>query len=67
MMKRTRKGQTMVEYIIIVGLIAIALIGIVSFFGETLFKKFKGAGEELSTQKSSETYNTEKIKSLGED
>ena len=44
-----KKGQTMVEYIIIVALIAISLIGIFTFFGKTVHKKVKGAAEELTT------------------
>ena len=68
MTKKTKKGQTMVEYIIIVALIAIALVGIFSFFGRTVHKKVKGAAEELTTEKASDTYEegNEKIKNLGE-
>ena len=66
MMKALRKGQTMVEYIIIVTLIAIALVGIFSFFGKTVHKKVKGAAEELTTEKASDTYDEGKIKNLGE-
>ena len=68
MTKKTKKGQTMVEYIIIVALIAIALVGIFSFFGRTVHKKVKGAAEELTTEKATDTYEegNEKIKNLGE-
>ncbi len=66
-MQKLRKGQTMVEYIIIVALIAIALIGIFSFFGGTVHKKVKGAGEALTTEKSDSTYDSNSIKTLGED
>jgi len=69
MMKKMKKGQTMVEYIIIVALIAISLIGIFSFFGKTVHTKVKGAAESLTNEKSSDTYddnNGGKIKSLGE-
>ena len=68
MTKKMKKGQTMVEYIIIVALIAIALVGIFSFFGRTVHKKVKGAAEELTTEKASDTYEegNEKIKNLGE-
>jgi len=62
-----KKGQTMVEYIIIVALIAISLIGIFSFFGRTLHKKVKGAGNALTEQKSSESYEENAIQKLGED
>jgi len=66
MMKKMKKGQTMVEYIIIVALIAISLIGIFTFFGKTLHKKVKGAGEALTTESANDTYDDNKIKSLGE-
>ena len=66
MTKKMKKGQTMVEYIIIVALIAIALVGIFSFFGKTVHKKVKGAAEELTTEKASDTYDENKIKQLGE-
>ena len=68
MTKKMKKGQTMVEYIIIVALIAIALVGIFSFFGRTVHKKVKGAAEELTTEKATDTYEegNEKIKNLGE-
>jgi len=66
MMKKMKKGQTMVEYIIIVALIAISLIGIFSFFGKTVHKKVKGAGEALTTEKANDTYDDSKIKNLGE-
>ena len=48
MTKKMHKGQTMVEYIIIVGLIAIALIGVVSYFSRAGAKKFAGATDALS-------------------
>ena len=63
---KLKKGQTMVEYIIIVALIAIALLGIFSFFGKTVHKKVKGAAEELTTEKASSDYNDNQIKQLGE-
>ena len=40
---KSRKGQTMVEYIIIVVLIAITLLTLVGFFGKAIAKKFSGA------------------------
>ena len=65
-MRKLRKGQTMVEYIIIVALIAIACLGIVSIFGKTLFTKFKGANDSLTSQKASATYDDNSIQKLGE-
>ena len=66
MTKKMKKGQTMVEYIIIVALIAISLIGIFTFFGMAVHKKVKGAAEELTTEQSNDTYDENKIKNLGE-
>lgn len=42
-----KKGQTMVEYIIIVVLIAITLLTLVGFFGKAIAKKFSGATSAL--------------------
>ena len=66
MTKKMKKGQTMVEYIIIVALIAIALVGIFSFFGKTVHTKVKGAAEELTTEKGGQYEGEQKIKELGE-
>ena len=49
MKKRTfRKGQTMVEYIIIVALIAISLIAVFTYFGRGVGRKVAGATEAIS-------------------
>ena len=45
MMKALRKGQTMVEYIIIVGLIAISLIAVFTYLSRAIGKKAAGAAE----------------------
>ena len=66
MTKKMKKGQTMVEYIIIVALIAIALVGIFSFFGKTVHTKVKGAAETLTNEKAGEYEGESKIKELGE-
>ena len=66
MTRKMKKGQTMVEYIIIVALIALALVGIFSFFGKTVPKKVKGAAAALTTEKANDTYDENKIKQLGE-
>lgn len=44
---KKRSGQAMVEYIIIVVLIAIAAIAAFSFFGDVLGDKVEGAGNAL--------------------
>ncbi len=46
----SRKGQTMVEYIIIVVLIAITLLVVVGFFGKAIFKKFSGATSAIDEE-----------------
>ena len=40
-------GATATEYIIIIALIAIALVAIITAFGESLFEIFKGSKETL--------------------
>ena len=50
MMKRkSKKGQTMVEYIIIVALIAISLIAVFTYFGKATGKKVAGATKEIDS------------------
>ncbi len=50
MMKRkSKKGQTMVEYIIIVALIAISLIAVFTYFGKATAKKVAGATEAIDS------------------
>ena len=66
MTKKMKKGQTMVEYIIIVALIAIALVGVFSFFGKTVHKKVRGAAETLTNEQGGEYEGEQKIKDLGE-
>jgi len=48
-MKRTlRRGQTMVEYIIIVCLLAVSLIAVFTYLSRAVGKKAAGATEALS-------------------
>ncbi len=71
----SRKGQTMVEYIIIVVLIAITLLTLVGFFGKAIAKKFSGATSALDEDVGSEAQSayqdigdgSEKLRSLSED
>ncbi len=47
MAKKAKKGQTMVEYILIVSLIAIALIAVVKSFSGKVHDKFQEAGDKI--------------------
>ena len=72
MMKKMRKAQTMVEYIIIVCLIAVALIGVFSYLSRAIGKKAAGATEALSSEEGqkakseAEGISKDSIKDLGE-
>ena len=72
MMKALRKGQTMVEYIIIVALIAISLIAVFPYLSRAIGKKAAGATEALSEQEgasaksAADSITEDKIKQIGE-
>lgn len=70
--RKSKKGQTMVEYIIIVALIAISLIAVFMYFGRGVGKKVAGATEAISDEEGGNARNAvdsmdeNKIKRLGE-
>jgi pilus assembly protein Flp/PilA len=53
-MGRKQRGQGMTEYIIIVALIAIAAIGVFTFFGGTVRAQAAGMAQELSGKDASQ-------------
>lgn len=72
MTRKNKKGQTMLEYIIIVALIAISLIAVFTYFGRATAKKVAGATEAISETEGSaaksaaENISENTIKRLGE-
>lgn len=70
---RRRSGQTMVEYIIIVVVIAIAALVLFGIFGDTLRKKLSGAVSSLddeqgtAAQSAAQEESADMLRQLGED
>lgn len=52
---KSKSGQTMVEYIIIVVIIAITAIAVVGFFSDRIRKMFGGAAVELGADEADST------------
>ena len=73
MMKSLRKGQTMVEYIIIVCLIAVSLIAVFTYLSRAIAKKAAGATSALSSEdgdkakSAADSISQDSLKRLGED
>ena len=67
-----KKGQTMVEYIIIVALVSISLIAVFMYFGRATGKKVAGAAAAISEEEGGkaksavEEIDENTIKKLGE-
>lgn len=54
MMKKLRKGQTMVEYIIIVCLIGVALLGVFAALSKAIGNKTAAAASKLDSEAGAE-------------
>lgn len=73
MMKALRKGQTMVEYIIIVCLIAVSLIAVFTYLSRAIARKAAGAAEAVSEEEgdkaksAADSISEDSLKRLGED
>ena len=71
-MKALRKGQTMVEYIIIVALIAVSLIAVFTYLSRAIGKKTASATSALSSSEGAsakakaEAIDENAVKNLGE-
>ncbi len=72
MKKALKRGQTMVEYIIIVCLIAVSLIAVFTYLSRAIGRKAAGAASALSDQEGSqaesavENISEDSLKQLGE-
>ena len=60
MNRKAKKGQTMVEYIIIVALIAITLIGVFTYFGKGVGNKVAGATAAIDSEQGSKAQSAVK-------
>ena len=71
-MNKLRKAQTMIEYIIIVCLIAVSLVAVFTYLARAIGKKTAGAAEALSSEEggkaksAAESINEDSLKKLGE-
>ena len=70
--KKTRGGQAMTEYIIIVAIIALAALAIFGIFGDQIRKMIGGAvtelgGDQTEVDDATETKSVDYLKTLGSD
>lgn len=65
--RKTQSGQAIVEYIIIVALVAIAAITVISLFSDRIRAMFSGATEELGGETETIESAQDTLKDLGND
>lgn len=63
--RKTQSGQAIVEYIIIVALVAIAAITVISLFSDRIRQMFSGATEELGGESEQIESSKDGLKELG--
>ncbi len=69
-MCRKKSGQAIVEYIIIVAIVAIASIAVIGFFGDRIKAMFSGATTELGSdegQAEADKSSAEQMKEMESD
>lgn len=67
--KQKSAGQAIVEYIIIVAIVAIGALTVIGFFGDRIKKLFSGATSELgddSAQSAAQTSSKEQLQHMDE-
>ena len=65
--RKTQSGQAIVEYIIIVALVAIAAITVISLFSDRIREMFSGATEELGGETETIESSKDSLKDIGND
>ena len=65
--RKSQSGQAIVEYIIIVALVAIAAITVISLFSDRIREMFSGATEELGGETETIESAQDTLKDLGND
>lgn len=63
--QHAQRGQGMTEYIIIVALIAVAAIGVYSYFGQTVKSQVAGMSQELAGQSAADAQKQAKTTADG--
>lgn len=68
--KRRRRGQTIVEYVLIICIVIVASIGLLSIFSDTVRKKISGIVSTIDDEKGQEAqseYNEKESKEILKD